>query len=112
MARGAKILLYLVYCVAVIVLVGFIAQSFRSNKATPKTPAAARRNQTTVTSRTPPTAQPSKSSTPAPQSPPAASTPGATALANSGPGDVVGLFVGVSVAGAVVYRRRLINQLS
>lgn len=98
MARAGKVFLYLVYFAAVIVLAGVITHSLTSNKSTPTRPT---------------TPHPAVASVPKPQ--PATQTPTAPApssgLADTGPGNVVAVFLGASLVGSAAYRQLLVARL-
>jgi hypothetical protein len=64
--------------------------------------------QVTFSSTTPPQVTPPPSTPPPPATPPAAPT----ALVNTGPGSVIGLFAAATAAGTVLYRRMLSRRLS
>lgn len=66
--------------------------------------------QVTFSSTTPPKVTPPP--TTPPSTPPATPPATPTALVNTGPGSVVGLFAAATAAGAVVYRRMLTRRLS
>jgi hypothetical protein len=100
MARAGKIFLYVVYFAVVVVLGGVITHSL-TKSSTPKSPKPSK----------PATSQQHKQ---AASPKPGSSQPGApasTPLANSGPGDVAGIFVAASVSGALMYRFVIINRL-
>lgn len=110
MSRLGHIFLYIVYFGLVIVLAGFITHALTS-QSTPKashpaTPHVARTPKASPAPRTSPTPQPPKAQPPGPPSPQA---PG-TALANSGPGDVVGVFVVGAIAGTALRYRMLMSR--
>lgn len=117
MSRTGKAFLYLVYFAIVAVLSGFIITSSKSNApAAPKSPshsqhrpqtAAAPPKTTAPAKPKPPAGTPASGSTPAPNPAPSGSS---AALADTGPGDLIGLFVIASLAGAVFHRRSLINR--
>ncbi len=62
--------------------------------------------QVTFSSTTPPTV------TPPPSTPPAATPAAPTALVNTGPGSVVGMFAAATAVGTFIYRRYLTRRLS
>jgi carbohydrate-binding DOMON domain-containing protein len=123
MSRANKIFLYLFYFAIVAVLSGFIITSSKSkHPAVPKASVPAQHKQQTATTKPPAPAAPTKpapktthsstSQTPTPanhqQTPSPASSQ--SSLADTGPGDVIGLFVIAGIAGAALHRRILINR--
>ena len=124
MSRPGKVILYLAYFVIVAVLCGFIITSSKS-----KSPKVAK--VPVPTQHKPPQkpATPAKPAVPKPPAPPAArkkapsasptpvartpaASPGSSSLVNTGPGEVVGLFVAATATGALAYRYVLIRRLS
>jgi hypothetical protein len=95
MGRALKAFLYLIYFALVIVLAGFITHSFTSNTSTSPNPPAV--HHTTVA--TPKPALQTPAPTPSP------------ALTNTGPGNVVVVFIGASIIGSIAYRQLLVTRL-
>ena len=109
MFKSGKALAYILYFAVVAVLGGFIVAAFHSSS----TPAKPRPPIHQQTARPVSPAQPKSKPTPSPSSPSAPATPTTNgALADSGPGDVAGLFVAASLAGAGVYRYLLVRRLT
>lgn len=116
MSRLARVFLYVIYVLIIGGLATAIALSFHTKKVAAPSPIPNTSKQV-VTQSKPPTSAISKTpSRPVAVNKPATSksTPAANpspALANSGPGNTIGLFVAVSTLGAFAYRRRLLGIL-
>lgn len=115
MSRGAKAFLYIIYFAVLCILVGLIISSSRS-KTTHSTPVPvtqSHKRATTPVTRAPASTPPpaSSSTTATTNSAGAAANATSTALTNTGPGDVIGLFAVVSITGSLAYRQLIIRRL-
>jgi hypothetical protein len=111
MSRGRKAFLYLLYAVIVVALVVSIVDASKSHTATPVPKIPAKAQQATAPPKKPSTSNTSKS-TGLSAGQAASATANSTGLSDTGPGNVVGLFVVVSLGGAVAYRQLIIRRLS
>ncbi len=108
---AGKAFLYLVYGVIVAGLVIAIIASFGKSAPAPQQPQSNTSSQQQANSQskaktTPNAATPGQSATPKPTSTPS-NTP--SQLNNTGPGDVAGLFILVSIVGLFGYRRFIVR---
>lgn len=120
MSRLTKTILYAFYFIAVIALGAVIVMSFTDKHPTKQPKTLANKPSTSQNAST--TGSNSKSSS----GPHGASTkttssssnqnmtktnqPSTQALSNTGPGNYVALFIGASVVGSILYRRRIISR--
>jgi len=102
MPRSAKLSLYLLYVVILGVLVGFIVNSFSSDSSKTAKPPAHHQTQAKATT--------AKPAAPAASATRPTSSGSVDNLADTGPGDVVGLFMLASLGGVIAYRRILISR--
>lgn len=119
MGRAGKITLYVVYFAIVVALGGFIIHSARSNSPAKPKKSTTSQHQQSASSTKPKVAAKSNTAfagSAVAQTGSSSSTPASTAgsnqgsLANTGPGNVFGLFTGTSLLGALIYRRRLVAR--
>jgi hypothetical protein len=104
MSRAGKTFLYLVYFAIVVVLSGFIIMSSKSNTPpAPKPPATSQHRSPAATPKSPKT-------TPSSPGQASANAGNAGSLSDTGPGNVAGLFVLATAAGAIAHRRILIKR--
>lgn len=125
MITAKRVVLYGAYLVLIGGLIVIIVLSFKSSGTKP-TPSSTPKQHHAVASQPKSTNQPKSSSQPASSKPtpssssnqPAASSSGGSSaaqgtasLTNSGPGNVIALFVGASTVGAFVHWRRTVRRL-
>jgi len=103
MSRGGHVFLYLIYFAILVVLGHAIITAFKTTTPAPKAQPSTH-HQVAQTNQTPQPAKPN----------PAQSQPSANnSLVNTGPGDVIGLFIITSLVGyAAHYRSRTISGIN
>jgi hypothetical protein len=111
MSRGGKAFLYLLYAVIVGVLAVAIIDASRTHPSTPVPTVHTSKPQQATAPPKKPSPPSTKKSTALSAGQAATATGNTAGLSNTGPGNVVGLFVVVSLGGAVVYRQLVIRRL-
>jgi len=108
MGTARKIFLYVIYFVVVILLGGFIVMSARSKTPAPSKSISSSR--TAGSSITKSGGNVGATSTSPKPTPTPAAADNQASLVNTGPGNVIGLFVVTSIVGTLLYRHKLIDK--